>query len=77
MTHLPLIGALTDRSLFAGDDLVYLPSDRSILINEKIDQPDEAIEPKISSFDGVNETIQRISQQVDVHQSTWVICDEF
>jgi len=45
LTHLPVIAALTEQGLFAGDDLVYLPSDRSILINEKIDRPEEFVLP--------------------------------
>ena len=45
LTHMAAIGALTDRGLFAGDDMVYLPSDRSIFINEEIDHPDEYVLP--------------------------------
>lgn len=45
LTHLPVIGALTDRSLFEGDDMVYLPSDRSIVIHQPIDIPDEFVLP--------------------------------
>ena len=45
LTHLPVIGTLTEQSLFAEDDMVYLPSDRSIHIQEQIPHPDEFILP--------------------------------
>ena len=45
MTNVPLLGSLIDWGLFAGDDLVYLPTDRSVLINENIDQTENLVLP--------------------------------
>ena len=36
LTHLPLVGDLVDWGFFHGDDILYLPTDRSIQINEPI-----------------------------------------
>ena len=45
LTHNPVLGALIDRMLFKGDELVYLPSNRSILIQENIQSTDNTILP--------------------------------
>jgi len=45
LTNLPLLGSLIDWGLFDGDDMVYLPSDRSVTINENISQPDSLVLP--------------------------------
>lgn len=45
LTNLPLLGSLIDWGLFDGDDMVYLPSDRSVTINENISQPDNLVLP--------------------------------
>ncbi len=45
LTHLPLLGDLVDWGLFDGDDLLYLPTDRSIVINEPISNPGDYVLP--------------------------------
>lgn len=45
MTHLPLIGRLVDFSLFNGDELIYLPRDRTIPIHEHIGNPGNIVLP--------------------------------
>ncbi len=45
LTHLPIFGELINWGLFNGDDLLYLPSDRSILINEPISNPGNYVLP--------------------------------
>ncbi len=44
-TRLPGLGRLIDRWLFAGDDLMYLPHDRVVPVNETIDLPGEMVLP--------------------------------
>jgi hypothetical protein len=45
MTRLPGFGELVDRVFFEGDDMVYLPMDHPIPVNEKLDQPVEIVLP--------------------------------
>jgi len=45
MTNLPLIGELVDWGVFNGDDLLYLPTDRSIVISEPISNPGDFVLP--------------------------------
>ncbi len=45
MTHLPVIGRLINHALFAGDDIVYLPKDRSIAVNQSIPVPPDIVLP--------------------------------
>ena len=45
LTNLPLVGELVDWGLFDGDDLFYLPTDRSLVINEPISNPGDYVLP--------------------------------
>lgn len=45
LTNLPVVGEYVDRGLFEGDDLVYLPIDQSILINEPVTNPGNYLLP--------------------------------
>lgn len=45
LTHLPVFGDLVDWGLFNGDDLIYLPSDRTILVNESLTNPGDFVLP--------------------------------
>jgi hypothetical protein len=45
LTNLPLLGDLIDWGLFDGDDLLFLPSDRSIVVNESIPQQGDFVLP--------------------------------
>jgi ferredoxin len=44
-TNLPIIGSITDRMLFCGDDILYLPDDRVIQIHESVDAATEMALP--------------------------------
>ncbi len=44
-TKLPLLGRLVDHLLFEGDDIIYLPRDHTIQINEPIEMPVEVVLP--------------------------------
>jgi ferredoxin len=44
-TRLPLLGRWVHRELFLDDDLIYLPSDRSIQINQPIESPSQTVLP--------------------------------
>ena len=45
MTRLPLIGALVDFIFFRGDEMVYLPMDKTIQINQQLETEDSVILP--------------------------------
>jgi ferredoxin len=44
-TRLPAVGKMVDRWLFDGDDLIYLPRDRSIPVHTRVDLPGEMVLP--------------------------------
>lgn len=45
-THVPLIRRITDRLLFDGDDIIYLPQDRAVIqVNQALDAPEETVLP--------------------------------
>ena len=44
-TKAPALGAALDRLFFDGDDLIYLPKDKSIKIDQSLDQPGEMVLP--------------------------------
>jgi ferredoxin len=45
LTRIPLVGKITDRLLFGGDDLIYLPQDQVIAVNQALDKPGEMVLP--------------------------------
>jgi len=45
LTHLPGIGAVVDRMLFQGDDVIYLPKDNVIPVNVNLIQPENEVLP--------------------------------
>jgi len=45
LTRIPLVAKITDRLLFEGDDLIYLPQDRVIPVNQPLDNPGEVVLP--------------------------------
>jgi NAD-dependent dihydropyrimidine dehydrogenase PreA subunit len=45
LTQIPVIARITDRLLFEGDDLFYLPKDKVIPVNQALDGPDEMVLP--------------------------------
>jgi hypothetical protein len=46
-TNLPMVGELVDWGFFVGDDLLYLPSDKAIAVNESIPQPGDVVLPSM------------------------------
>jgi ferredoxin len=45
LTNLPVLGDVVDWGLFDGDDLIYLPVDTSITVNEHISNPGDYVLP--------------------------------
>jgi ferredoxin len=45
LTHYPIIGKLLDYSLFHEDDVIYLPNDKLISVNEDIGAPENSALP--------------------------------
>jgi ferredoxin len=45
LTRIPVVGRITDRLLFEGDDIIYLPQDRTIPVNQAIGNPGEVVLP--------------------------------
>jgi ferredoxin len=45
LTRIPIVGKITDRLLFEGDDLIYLPQDQVIPVNQALDAPGEMVLP--------------------------------
>ncbi|MFX0105048.1 MAG: DUF362 domain-containing protein [Candidatus Hodarchaeota archaeon] len=45
LTNLPILGAIFDHLLFEGDDIIYLPQDKSIEINKSLGDYDEIVLP--------------------------------
>lgn len=45
MTRLPLIGALADKALFEGDDIVYLPKESLVPVNREVEMKGDIVLP--------------------------------
>lgn len=45
VTRLPVLGRIVDRWFFEGDDLIYLPSDKVIQVNQPLDMPEQVVLP--------------------------------
>jgi len=45
LSNLPVVGNMMDRLLFEGDDIIYLPKDNAIAVNEEIQPPGIAVLP--------------------------------
>ncbi|MFH1086604.1 MAG: 4Fe-4S binding protein [Chloroflexota bacterium] len=45
LTQVPLVGRFADAALFSGGDVVYLPPDRAIAVNEAIAEPESVALP--------------------------------
>jgi hypothetical protein len=45
LTNLPLVGEMVDWGFFNDDDLYYLPTDRSVMVNEPISNPGDYVLP--------------------------------
>ncbi len=45
LTNYPVIGKMVDYALFDGDDIFYLPKDKTIPVNEAVDTPEGMMAP--------------------------------
>ena len=45
LTRIPIVAKITDCLLFEGDDLIYLPQDQVIPVNQTLDRPGEMVLP--------------------------------
>ncbi|MDA3897136.1 MAG: 4Fe-4S dicluster domain-containing protein [Desulfobacteraceae bacterium] len=45
LTNYPIIGKMIDSALFKGDDIFYLPKDKTIPVNEAVEQPEGVMAP--------------------------------
>lgn len=61
-TRLPVVGNVVDRWLFGGDDLMYLPRDRVIQIDQPIDMADEMVLP--------SQVVEHFIEQATTH---WIM----
>jgi ferredoxin len=62
MTKLPVFGSLVDHALFQGDDIVYLPIDQVVEVNEEIAWPEEMVLP--------SQVVEHFVEQANYH---WII----
>ena len=62
ITKAPLIGKLVERMLFWGDDLVYLPKDRTIQIHAAIQRPEDMVLP--------SQVVEHFIEQASYH---WIM----
>ncbi len=62
LTNLPLVGDVVDWGLFDGDDLYYLPTDRSVVVNESISNPGDYVLPS-----------QIVDHFIDAARHLWVM----
>jgi ferredoxin len=62
VTRAPVIGKLIDRMLFWGDDLVYLPKDRTIQIHAAIERPADMVLP--------SQVVEHFIEQASYH---WIM----
>jgi Pyruvate/2-oxoacid:ferredoxin oxidoreductase delta subunit len=62
LTNLPLVGNVVDRGLFNGDSIYYLPTDRSLVVNESISSPGDYVLPS-----------QIVDHFVDIASHHWVM----
>jgi ferredoxin len=62
LTHIPLIARIVDRLLFEGDDIIYLPQDRVIPVNQALDNPGEMILP--------SQVVEHFIEETDFH---WIM----
>ena len=61
-TRIPLFGDLIDRFFFGGDDLLYLPQDQVIPVNQPLDLPQETVLP--------SQVVEHFIEQASVH---WIM----
>jgi Pyruvate/2-oxoacid:ferredoxin oxidoreductase delta subunit len=62
LTNLPIVGEVVDWGLFNGDDIYYLPTDRSLVVNESISNPGDYVLPS-----------QIVDHFIDTANHLWVM----
>jgi len=62
LTRVPLVARIVDRLLFEGDDIIYLPRDRVIPVNQAIDNPGEMVLP--------SQVVEHFIEQANSH---WIM----
>jgi hypothetical protein len=62
VTRAPVVGNLIDRWLFDGDDLIYLPQDHVIPVNQEIDLPADVVLP--------SQVVEHFIEQASTH---WIM----
>ncbi len=62
LTKTPVLGRLLDHWLFAGDDIIYLPKDRVIPINQSFARPEQTVLP--------SEVVEHFVRQANTH---WIM----
>lgn len=45
LTHVPVVGNVVDKMLFSGDDIIYLPIDNTIQVNQPIERQEDVVLP--------------------------------
>ena len=45
LTHVPVVGNVVDKMLFNGDDIIYLPIDNTIQVNQPIERQEDVVLP--------------------------------
>ena len=65
LTRIPVVSRITDRLLFEGDDLIYLPQDRVIPVSQALDRPGEMVLPS----QVVEHFIEKANHQVPLSSS--------
>jgi NAD-dependent dihydropyrimidine dehydrogenase PreA subunit len=61
-TRAPILGSVVDRLFFDGDDMIYLPKDRVIQINQSLEIPDEMVLP--------SEVVEHFIERANYH---WIM----
>ena len=62
LTKIPVLGSVVDWMLFEGDDLVYLPRDTALRVEEAIDIPEEVVLP--------SQVVEHFIEQANCH---WIM----
>jgi ferredoxin len=61
-TRLPILKSIVDRWFFDGDDMIYLPKNRIIPVNQAVDVPDELVLP--------SEVVEHFIKEANYH---WIM----
>lgn len=62
LTKAPLVGSVVDRMLFEGDDIIYLPQNQVVPVNESVEAPGEMALP--------SQVVEHFVEQANYH---WIM----